>query len=396
MPRGNDLSGRRLLVVTESLGVGGTESHLIRTLPRLVASGWSVVTFCLTERGERAEQVETAGVEVCAAPRLAKRKGSFLRYPAHVTLAINKLYWLMRRCQPQIAHFYLPGPYLIGAHVAIAARTPIKIMSRRSLSDYQRNWPLVARLERRLHTKMDAVIGNSRAVVRQLIEEGIPEAKVRLIYNGIELSSVLPDRNEARQALGLDNDTLVGVVIANLIPYKGHRELVRGLSHLEQELPSNWRILVAGRDHGIRAELEELAAALGISHRIEFLGEYSDIPRLLAAADFGLLTSREEGFSNVILEGMAAGLAMIVTDVGGNAEAVVHGETGFVVPPRNPKAIGDAILEMARNPEQRKRFGAAARRRVEKEFSIDKCVKAHADLYVEMLDKIEARKMAAE
>ena len=68
-------------------------------------------------------------------------------------------------------------------------------------SDYQRNWPLVARLERRLHAKMDAVIGNSRAVVRQLIEEGIPESKVRLIYNGIEVSPVLPDRNEARKAL---------------------------------------------------------------------------------------------------------------------------------------------------------------------------------------------------
>jgi glycosyltransferase involved in cell wall biosynthesis len=392
----NNASNRRLLVVTESLGVGGTESHLIRTLPRLVASGWSVVTFCLTERGERAEQVEAAGVEVAASPRLARRKGSFLRYPAHVALATNNLYWLMRRWRPQIAHFYLPGPYLIGANVAIAARIPIKIMSRRSLSDYQRNWPLVAKLERRLHAKMDAVIGNSRAVVRQLIDEGIPEAKVRLIYNGIDVSPVLPDRNEARQALGLDNDTLVGVVIANLIHYKGHRELVRGLSHVETELPTPWRIFVAGRDHGIRAELEELAAARGISHRIQFLGEYSDIPRLLAASDFGLLTSREEGFSNVILEGMAAGLAMIVTDVGGNAEAVVHGETGFVVPPRNPKAIGDAILELARNPEQRKRFGAAARKRVEKEFSIDKCVKAHADLYEEMLDKVEARKVTAE
>jgi hypothetical protein len=105
---------------------------------------------------------------------------------------VNKLYWLMRRWQPHIAHFYLPGPYLVGANVAIAARVPIKIMSRRSLSNYQRNWPLVAQLERRLHNKMDAVIGNSRAVVRQLIEEGIPEAEVRLIYNGIEVSQTPP------------------------------------------------------------------------------------------------------------------------------------------------------------------------------------------------------------
>ncbi len=396
MPRGSDVTGHRLLVVTESLGVGGTESHLIRTLPPLAASGWSVVAFCLTERGERAAQVEAAGIKVYAAPRLSRRKGSFLRYPAHVTLAVNKLYWLMRRWQPHIAHFYLPGPYLVGANVAIAARVPIKIMSRRSLSNYQRNWPLVAQLERRLHTKMDAVIGNSRAVVRQLIEEGIPEAKVRLIYNGIEVSQTPPDRDQARRALGIDDDTLLGVAIANLIHYKGHRDLVRGLSHVEQALPSNWRILVAGRDHGIGAELEALAVARGISHRIQFLGEYPDIQGLLTAADFGLLTSHEEGFSNVILEGMAAGLAMIVTDVGGNAEAVLHAETGLVVPPRDPKAISDAIIALARDPENRKRFGAAARRRVQKEFSIDKCVEAHADLYQEMLDKVEPRKVAAE
>jgi glycosyltransferase involved in cell wall biosynthesis len=232
--------------------------------------------------------------------------------------------------------------------------------------------------------------------VRQLIEEGIPEAKVRLIYNGIEVSRALPDRAEARRALGIADDALVGVVIANLIHYKGHRELVRGLSHLEQELRADWRILVAGRDHGIRAELEALAAARGISHRIQFLGEYSDIPVLLAAADFGLLTSREEGFSNVILEGMAAGLAMIVTDVGGNAEAVLHAKTGFVVPPRDPKAIGDAIVTLARDPEARKRLGVAGRKRVEEEFSIDKCVKAHLDLYQELLDRAEPRRIAAE
>lgn len=90
--------------------------------------------------------------------------------------AANKLYRLMRRWRPQIAHFYLPGPYLIGAHVAIAARTPIKVMSRRSLSDYQQNWPRAVRLERWLHSKMDAVIGNSRAVVRELLAEGVPRS----------------------------------------------------------------------------------------------------------------------------------------------------------------------------------------------------------------------------
>lgn len=386
----DDDPGRRLLIVTESLGIGGTESHLIRTLPRLKDAGWSVATFCVTERGERAGQVEEAGVQVFAAPRVAKQKGSMLRYPAHVTLAVNRLYWLMRRWRPQIAHFYLPGPYLIGAHVARAVGTPIKVMSRRSLSGYQQNWPTVARLERSLHEKMDAVIGNSRAVVNELLEEGIPKSKIRLIYNGIQSLRPLPDRARARAALGLDDDTLAGVVVANLIHYKGHRELVRGLSHVAANLSSPWRVLVAGRDHGLRAELEALAAARGIPEHIQFIGENADIPSLLAAADFGLLTSREEGFSNVILEAMSAGLPMIVTDVGGNPEAVLDGETGCVVPPCNPKAIGDAILRFARNPALRKRLGAAGRKRAEKEFSIERCVQSHAELYEELLNRRRA------
>ena len=389
-------SDRRLLVITETLGVGGTESHLLRTLPRLAEADWSIVVFCLTERGERASQLENAGIKVFSGPLLAKRKDSFLRYPAHIMFAANKLYRLMRRWRPQIAHFYLPGPYLIGAHVAIAARTPIKVMSRRSLSDYQQNWPRAVRLERWLHSKMDAVIGNSRAVVRELLAEGVPEARVRLIYNGIEVAMPLPDRNDARRALGLDGDALVGVVIANLIPYKGHIDLIRGLAHAQASLSKPLRILCAGRDQGLRSELESLAAALGLMDNIQFLGQRPDIAPLLAAADFGLLTPYgNEGFSNAILEGMAAGLAMIVTDVGGNAEAVLHDETGLVVPTRDAKAIGDAVLRLAQDPEQRKRLGAAARKRVESEFSLDKCVTAHADLYEELIEKIEAG-MAAE
>jgi glycosyltransferase involved in cell wall biosynthesis len=295
----------------------------------------------------------------------------------------------MRRLRPEIVHFFLPGPYLIGAPVAIAAGVPVKVMSRRSLSLYQQNWPLSGLVERRLHAKMDAVIGNSRAVVRELIAEGIPEAKVSIIYNGIEAIK-LPDRAKARAALGLDQDSLVGIIVANLIPYKGHRDLIEGLAHVLAQISSPWRILAAGRDQGLRAELEAFAREKGVSGRIQFIGEREDVPSLLAAADFGVLTSREEGFSNVILEGMAAGLPMVVTDVGGNPEAVVDGETGLVVPAGNPQAIGEAILRVARDAALRKRLGTAGRARVEKEFSIGRCVRLHAALYQDLLERHDA------
>jgi glycosyltransferase involved in cell wall biosynthesis len=136
----------------------------------------------------------------------------------------------------------------------------------------------------------------------------------------------------------------------------------------------------------LRAKLERLIDERGIDGNVQFVGEYSDVSTLFAAADFAVLSSWEEGFSNVILEAMTAGLPMIVTDVGGNAEAVLHEETGLVVPPHNPQALGQAILRLARDPELGQRLGDAGRTRVRQEFSIERCVNAHHALYEELLE----------
>ena len=385
--RKNPNAERRLLVVCESLGIGGTETHLIRLLVPLAARGWDITVYCLSERGCRADQVERSGIRVLSASRLTDRSSHGIRNPASMILAANRLFGLMRRWRPQIAHFYLPGPYLIGAPVSIAAGTPIKIMSRRSLSNYQQHWPMTARVERFLHRRMDAVIGNSRAVVGELAAEGVPRSKIQLIYNGIESSIAFPERTEARRALGIEQETLVGVIVANLIPYKGHADLIDGLASVAQSLPPGWRVLCAGRDEGLQLKLEKLVEARGLKANVAFLGERSDVPALLAAADFGVLSSWEEGFSNVILESMAAGLPMIVTNVGGNPEAVLDGETGLVVAPRNPAALGGAVLRLAQDPKLRRRLGGAGLLRVRNEFSIDSCVEAHESLYERLLDE---------
>jgi len=383
------LRDRRLLVVTESLGIGGTESHLRRLLPRLSASGWDVAIFCLSTRGAHADELESKGLEVHSTRKLSIANSLSRRNPVFLSRAAGNLFSFMRRWKPAIAHFYLPGPYMIGAPMAIFDRTPVKIMSRRSLSNYQQRWPTVAFFEQKLHERMDALIGNSRAVVGELLKEGAPERKVRLIYNGIELSERHADRGETRRELGLDEQTLVGVMVANLIRYKGHRDLIGGLAKMAGQLNMPWRVLFVGRDEGLRSKLEGLARIGGIADNIQFRGERSDVPRVLAAADFGLLVSHEEGFSNVILESMAAALPMIVTDVGGNPDAVENEKTGLVIPAHDPDAIGEAVLQLARDPELRNRFGAAGRNRVSQKFSMDRCAKAHAELYEELLAKAE-------
>ena len=135
------------------------------------------------------------------------------------------------------------------------------------------------------------------------------------------------------------------------------------------------------RDDGAGLEIRTMARQLGIDDRVSFLGLRLDVPDLVSASDVGLLSSHQEGFSNTILEAMAAGLPMIVTNVGGNAEAVVDGETGLVVPARDPHALAEAIVLIARDPNLRRRYGAAGRKRVESMFSLDACVAKYEALY---------------
>ncbi len=381
----------RILFVTESFGVGGTESHLLELLPALKSQGFEPAAFCLTEPGKRASILDAAAIPVMTAPRFAAYKRSPLA-PLRIGGGALKLFALIGRFQPTIAHFFLPGPYLAGAPVALARSVPIKVMSRRSLADYQRNWPGAARLERLLHPRMDAILGNSQAIVDDLIaKEGCPERQVRLIYNGIRLSPLAVTREEARAALGLGERTFVMTMIANLFPYKGHRDLIAALARIEDRLPKPWTLLCAGRDAGESKAIAHAIATAGLGDRVRLLGERSDVPLLLAASDTGILTpTRNEGLSNAVLESMAVGLPMVVTDVGGNAEAVVDGRTGLVVPAGDCAALGAAIMKLAANPELRQAMGREAKQRVAERFSLSASVDQYCALYEELLERKSA------
>ena len=378
---------RRILFVTESLGVGGTETHLLDLLPRLRSAGFDVAVFCFTEKGARAGELENDGIEILAAPSFAARKRSILA-PLRIAAAQAKLFALIKRWRPDIVHFFLPGPYLAGAPVAIAARVPIKVMSRRSLADYRDNWPLIAPLEHRLHRYMNAIVGNAASVTRELRQEGVSEHKLHLIYNGVSQTAEPIFRSEARQQLNIEPDALVLSTIANLMPYKGHVDLMAALKEIADRLPQPWILLCAGRDGGSRAGISRAIKDSGLDRNIRLLGERRDVPMLLAASDIGVLApTRNEGFSNAILESMTAGLPMVVTDVGGNAEAISDGETGIVVRPADPGALGAAILRLANDPDLRQSMGSLAKTRVATEFSLEESTARYVALYEELLAK---------
>ena len=309
---------------------------------------------------------------------------------ARLGLVFAQLVWHLMRNRPRLVHYFLPASYLIGlpatflAHVLtiFTGKLPLRVMSRRSLNLYQRNHPIVGRLEHLLHGGCNAVVGNSRAVIAELEAEGVRPERLRLIYNGIEAPPADSlDGGAKRAELGLSDDALMIVQVANLIPYKGHADLLEAFAKAQAAVSVEMALCLVGRDDGIGPQLKAQAEALGIADRVRWLGPRGDVASILAAADIGVLSSHEEGFSNAILEGMAAGLPMVVTRVGGNPEAVVDGETGLVVDPHDAAGLAKALTRLAEDPVLRRRLGEAASNRIEAKFTLGRCRDDYERLY---------------
>lgn len=382
-PDAGDPKGH-LLFVALSLDVGGAERHLSSVLPELARRGWPITLYCTNRLGIYAAGIKSSGVEIVGPP--VERKPGVQRTLVRLYAAARagaRLFSIIRRLRPAAVHFFLPEPYLIGAPIALFLRSPILIMSRRGLNLYQRNWPGAASIERNLHRHMTIVLANSRRVAADLEAEGCSTDRIGVIYNGVALSGLehKSDRATLRNSLAIPHDAVVAIVVANLIHYKGHADLLEALALAQPALPRGFRVLCIGRDEGALPSLEAQRTRLGLEQMVSFLGVRNDVPELLSASDFSILPSHEEGFSNAVIEAMAAALPMVVTDVGGNPEAVLDGKTGYVVPARSPKSLASAIELLAVDPELRRRMGDAGRDRTRANFTLSACVDRYEALY---------------
>jgi glycosyltransferase involved in cell wall biosynthesis len=371
--------------IVGSLDIGGAERHLSQVLPALKARGLSIKVILLSNKATLRPIFEKAGITIAFGPNFDFLP-TIIRRPVSLITSITRLSLNFLANRNVIHHPFLPEAYLL---TAVAARLTlfkgILVMSRRSLNNYLQRRPAL-RLEKLFYSFTAAALGNSKAVVQQLYQEGFSKEKVKLIYNGIEMEPFqnLPVKSELRNILGFRSDALIFIIVANLIPYKGHEDLLNAFALIADKLPENWQLLCVGKDSGILENLKKQADNLKIANHIEFLGSRADTVDLLSASDIGILCSHEEGFSNAILEAMAAGLPMVVTNVGGNAEAVQDHITGLVVESKNPKSLSESLLKLALSPEQRNLYGNAGKKRVYKNFTLSQCVEQYENFYKQL------------
>jgi len=221
---------------------------------------------------------------------------------------------------------------------------------------------------RMLRSLPDGVFAVSEQVRQHVLQvDGVDPTRVETIYNGIDPTpwfALAPHQRRAGE--------FKIVTVGNVRRVKGHDVLIRAAAELRRDFPGA-QVQIAGEilDQDYFLELQNLIRELGLEYRVIFAGGVSDLCSFLGGADLFVLPSRSEGFSNAIVEAMAAGLPVVASDVGGNAEAVLDGKTGRIVPPDDADALAAAMRQFLADPEMACQMGAAGRARVAERFTSD-------------------------
>jgi len=365
--------------VVLSLEVGGLEVLVIEMAKSLVRQGHSCTIYCLDKTGSLAQEARAAGVEVI----LISRTSGFADFGA-----IARMRNSFRARKHSIIHTHNVEPMFYGAFAAFGIR-PIRIVHT------QHGIPTPFAYLNRLKARVsgffvDRFIGVSENSTQFAIESGwISRNKALTILNGINTSRFCPDsfkRKEIRQALGLSDRALVAICVARLSPVKNHARLIQIFKQLIESAHNTDLTLLLIGDGECRLAIETQIADFRLSANIRLLGEVHDTDKYLAAADVFVLSSDSEGISVSILEAMASGLPVIVTDVGGNHEIVSDGETGYLVPIDNLSLYPSRIETLISNPSLRESFSCRARERVVQHFSLDAMVSSYRKVYMDLIN----------
>jgi glycosyltransferase involved in cell wall biosynthesis len=376
----------RVLSMVDGLGITGGGELLARRIAERLDAARYERTLCVTRWQPQPEyeaalgELDRAGVEF-----LGLRRGSRLDMRPWRTVLRR-----LRRARVDILHTHKFGSNVWGAALASLSRVPVFVAHEHTWS-YSGDRLRVLADRRLIAARADAFIAVSGDDQRKMVEiERIPPEKVRLIPNGIDMAPARPEaRTETREALGLTVDQPVIGTVAALRAQKALDVLIEAVALLRPQFPELVALIVGGTtaQPDETERLSAVAKQVGVDSAVRFLGRRSDIPELLAAMDIALTTSDYEGSPLSVMEYMEAGLPVVATRVGGVPDIVVDGETGVIVPPRDPAAVAREVARLLEHADEARRMGAAGRSRRRAEFDLAVTVRRVEELYEELYER---------
>ncbi len=297
----------------------------------------------------------------------------------------------LRREQPDILHCHLVRANLYGRMAAKLAGVPVIISTVRNIEEYMQKQDAISRavrqVERRTARWVSKYVANSENVRRAAIQcLGLDPGHIVAVLNAIDLEPfrrLSGERLAVRAELGIAPDHIVVGSVGRLHRQKNYPFLIT-VAHALRVHRENVRFVIIG-DGEERSTLESMVAELGLSGFVLLPGFRFDVPRILQAFDIFVLPSLYEGLPRSVMEAMAGGLPCVVTDVGGNAEAVVQEETGFVLPIGDEAGFTTALTLLLRDSELCRRMGQAGQERAHKLFGAERMARQYADLYTGLL-----------
>jgi glycosyltransferase involved in cell wall biosynthesis len=356
----------RLLLVADSLNVGGAEWHVVNLAAALAEQGHRITLACTVE-GALAHLAEQAGISVRPLlSHLVKRRLS-LKYAW-------KLARLVRQSQFDLVHAHMYASALASAYALLGTSIPL-VITEHSQANWRSHY--ARQYSRWSYSRAQHIIAVSREIRRRLIEQdGVPFDRVSVIMNALP-PEIRPSIQPGLPA-ALRNGPLVGVA-ARLQPEKGVSYFVEAAAHVLQFLPQV-HFLVMGEGPQ-RKELQAQVERLGVQEHVHFLGFRLDARAIVGLLDVLVVPSLSEGTPLVTLEAMTAGVPVVASTVGGIPEQIRHRREGLLVAPGDAQALGEAVLHLLQNSVLMRQLGEAGRQRALSRFNFKAMVEETREVY---------------
>lgn len=365
-------SPHRIAFGITELDPGGAERMLTELVTRLDRSEWKPHVFCL-------------GPEAHFAKVLRDRQIPVTCFSARGMKSAPRILWQwtreLRRFRPEILYPWLFHANLLGRMAGRLAGVP-HILSGIRVAEKRNRWH--GWWDRRTNYLVEKNVCVSRGVADFMEHTvGLDPRKTVVIPNAVDGARFEQVTPTDLTPFGIPASSRVLITIGRLEPQKGVDVLLAAVPGITSRYP-DVQFLIVG-DGPDRAALEQQARRLNIADRVYFLGHRDDVPALLAASTALILPSRWEGMPNVVLEAMAAGKAIVASEVEGTAELVSPGINGWLLPPEDPQLLAEAVVRLLSDPEAPDRMGCESQRLYNERFTMDRFVESHAELFRKLL-----------
>ncbi|MBW2045128.1 MAG: glycosyltransferase [Deltaproteobacteria bacterium] len=367
----------KVIYFLNSMVRAGAEEHVLSLLRNLNRESFEPVLVCPQElidlMKEDLKKIDVRAYSICI------RRWRNLR-------EIKKFIEIVKLERPDIVHPHLFFATRFVAPITKFAKVPVVIETAHLREAWRKGIKRMYAVDRFFYRFVDKIIAVSGAVKNYLInDKKLPAEKISVIHNGVDLKRLQRLKSDySDEKISLSSNTFKIGVIGRLEPQKGHKYFLEAVSLLDGKF-EDVKCLIVG-EGSLKEELADSVQRLGISDRVQFLGYRQDIKDIIAGLDLVVLPSLYEGLPLVALEAQAMGKPMVVTNVDGSPEVVIHNKTGIVIPCKDSQALKEAIEVFLNNRDLAIQMGEEARRHIEANFDIRAQIEKTQELYKHLLN----------